>query len=143
MVQSFQGALSAPVTQMAWSPKDNALAWTDNEGVFIRWPGCVPPDGVDPVRPSSIAASKPLPQAGKRKAGTLGLFDFDAEEAREKDADPDADVDMDMNGDGGAGMVDLDNDDWILDDLGGGMEDDDEKEKERKFGGVGVREMGE
>lgn len=69
------------------------------------------------------------------------MFDFDALETKEVVEDPDAD----MEGDDGGVLegIDLDNDDWILDDLGGGMEDEDEKEKDRKLDGVGVREMGE
>ena len=114
----------------------------DTDGVLTRWQSCVPSDGIDPVKLSGAIASKPLPQAAKRK-GTPDLFDFDldAEAAKELEADPDADMDDedDMKGKG----ADLPDDDWILDDLGGGMEDEDEAEKERKWGGAGIREMGQ
>ena len=84
---------------------------------------------------SSASVSKPLPPATKRKEASA-LFDWDAEEAKELAADPDADMDP-------TGLEDMENDDWILDDLGGGMNDDDEKVKELKSGGGGIREMGE
>ncbi|KAI0342000.1 hypothetical protein BDW22DRAFT_1331357 [Trametopsis cervina] len=137
LVYSFQEALKAPITQMAWSPTQNLLAWTDDEGVLTRWQGCIPPDGLDPVKLSSIA-SRALPVATKRKDPT-GLFDIDAEEGDETTGAPDVDMDED---DGGV-TVDLDNDDWILDDLGDGSygKDDKEKEKEKVFSGTGVREM--
>lgn len=132
---SFQEALSAPVTQLAWSPSQNLLAWVDNEGTLSRWHDCIPRDAIDPVKMSAAAASKPLPAPVKRK-GTPNLFELGAEEAAEMNDDPDAAEDDPLVG------IDLDNDDWILDDLGGGMDDDDEKEKEHKFGGGGIREMG-
>lgn len=121
---------------MAWSPSHNLLAWVDSDGVLARWQGCVPSEGIDPVKLSTVTTSKPLPPATMRKS-TPGLFDFDSEEAKEMAADPDADMDAVDGVDG------MDNDDWILDDLEGGMDDDDEKEKDLKFGGGGVREMGE
>ncbi|KAI0695530.1 WD40-repeat-containing domain protein, partial [Cytidiella melzeri] len=130
----FQDSLTAPITQMAWSPSQNLLAWTDNEGVLTRWQECIPPDGIDPVRPSA-AASRVLTTA-KKRVDASGLFDFVTEDAKELAGDPDADMADVTEG----AMVDLD-DDWILDDLGGGMNDDDEKEKDRKFDGAGFREM--
>lgn len=90
-------------------------------------------------------SSKPLPQANARK-GTPDLFDFDldAAELKEMEDDPDADADMEDEDDKGKGkLADMPDDDWILDDLGGGMDDEDEKEKDRRWGGSGVREMGE
>lgn len=125
---------------MAWSPSANLLAWTDTEGSLIRWRGCVPADGLDPVKISTHVATvnKPLPPPVKRK-GTPDLFDFDLDEAKEMEADPDADMEDDT---GNAAMGDLPDDDWILDDLGDGMKDEDEKEKDRRLGGGAVREMG-
>ena len=120
---------------MAWSPSQNLLAWTDNEGVLTRWQGCIPSDGIDPVKLAS-GASKALPLA-KKRTDADALFDFDALEAKEAAEDPDADMDND-----GMGGIDLDNDDWILDDLGGGMDDEDEKAKDKRLDGTGIREMG-
>lgn len=121
------------MTQLAWSPSHNLLAWVDSDGVLTRWQSCVPPDGVDPVKLSSVATSKTLPPATKRK-GTPGLFDFDLDEPKEKRDDVDMDAVGDLDG--------MDNDDWILDDLDGAMDDDDEKVKDLKLGGAGIREMG-
>lgn len=144
-LSSFQGSLTAPLTQLAWSPRSNLLAWTDTDGGLTRWQGCIPSDGVDPVKLSSGVSSKPLPQANTRK-GTPDLFDFDLDvaELKEMEDDPDADADMEDEDDKGKGkLANLPDDDWILDDLGGGMDDEDEKEKDRRWGGSGVREMGE
>ncbi|KIP10903.1 hypothetical protein PHLGIDRAFT_492619 [Phlebiopsis gigantea 11061_1 CR5-6] len=141
LMYRFQGSLSAPLSQLAWSPSTNLLAWTDTDGGLTRWQGCIPSDGIDPVKLSAPLA-KPLPQAAKRK-GTPDLFDFDLDvaEQQEMDADPDADVDMDEDEGKKSRPADMPDDDWILDDLGGGMYDEDEKEKDGRWGGRGVREM--
>lgn len=67
-----------------------------------------------------------------KRRGTPTLFDDEADAAKgSKGADVDLDEDL---------GVDLDNDDWILDDLGGGMNDDDGEK--RWAAKEGVREMG-
>ncbi|EKM54305.1 uncharacterized protein PHACADRAFT_196736 [Phanerochaete carnosa HHB-10118-sp] len=140
LMYRFQDSITAPLTQIAWSPTANLLAWTDTGGVLTRWQNPVPGDGVDPVKLSaSLAASKPLPQAAKRK-GTPDLFDFDLDvpEAQEIADDPDADMDGDKPRTGRADMPD---DDWILDDIGVGMDDEDETTKDARWGGGSVREM--
>lgn len=124
----YQGALSAPVTQMAFSPTQNLLAWTDFEGVLTRWPDPIPATAPDPVKVSSGMDTTTVPL---KRRGTPTLFDDEADAAKgSKGADVDLDEDL---------GVDLDNDDWILDDLGGGMNDDDGEK--RWAAKEGVREM--
>ncbi|KAL6310466.1 hypothetical protein BKA93DRAFT_814193 [Sparassis latifolia] len=120
----FQGSLSAPVTQIAFSPSQNLLAWTDMDGVLTRWPHPIPASSPDPTKVSGGSSSATVP---KQRARTPTLFDHDADTPRGSKRD----VDKDLG-------VDLDNDDWILDDLGGGMEDDTEKKWDAEDG---VREM--
>ncbi|KAI0674964.1 hypothetical protein C8Q78DRAFT_965239 [Trametes maxima] len=131
MLFRYQGATNAPVTQMAFSPSKNLLAWTDAAGDLTRWPEPIPSSAPDPVKLSAGTHSVTVPV--KRK-GTPTLFDDDnvALARAEKDkASADAD---DLLG------IDLDNDDWILDDLGGGMDDDGEAKRLAAEGGV--KEMG-
>ncbi|OCH95073.1 hypothetical protein OBBRIDRAFT_641181 [Obba rivulosa] len=126
MLFRFQNALTAPVHQMAFSPSQNLLAWTDGDGVFNRWPEPIPATSPDPVKLSVGSATTTI--ASKRKA-TPTLFD---DPEPEKTAVDDVDLDEDAD-------VELDNDNWILDDLGGVDEDDSET---KKWGAKdGVREM--
>ncbi|KAH9946996.1 hypothetical protein B0H21DRAFT_741281 [Amylocystis lapponica] len=115
----YQGALSAPITQMAFSPSQNLLAWTDMDGVLTRWPEPIPASSPDPVKTTAGAGSATFQV--KRK-GTPTLFDDDADDAKAGKGKDDVDLDEDLG-------VDLDNDDWILDDLGGGLEDDGEAKR--------------
>ncbi|GJE94936.1 WD40 repeat domain-containing protein [Phanerochaete sordida] len=138
LMYRFQDSVTAPLTQLAWSPTANLLAWTDTDGALTRWQNAVPADGIDPVKLSaSLAAAKPLPQATKRKETDLFDLDLEIPDADEIAADPDADMD-----EAGAGVADVPDDDWILDDIGGGMDDEDEATKDARWsGGGGVREM--
>ncbi|EMD37802.1 hypothetical protein CERSUDRAFT_114458 [Gelatoporia subvermispora B] len=129
MLFRFQNALTAPVLQMAFSPSQNLLAWTDADGVFHRWPEPIPATSPDPVKLAPGSATTTL--VGKRKT-TPTLFD-DPEGEKTAVAVDDVDLDEDV-------AAELDNDDWILDDLGGGMADDDSEAK--RWGAKdGVREM--
>ncbi|KAJ3551325.1 hypothetical protein NM688_g4769 [Phlebia brevispora] len=137
MLYKFQGALSAPITQMAWSPSLSLLAWTDTDGVLTRWGDPLPPDAISPIKPIASTVAAPLPAPTRRK-GTPTLFDLDADE--ELGASASRDIEMDLGGEGAGDDVDLDNDidDWVVDDLGGGMRDDDEKKWAAR---EGVKEM--
>ena len=119
----------------------NLLAWTDTDGVLTRWADAIPPDAVSPTKPVTAAAATTLPAAHKRQA-TPTLFDELADEDLDRATQRDADIDMDVFGDDlAADDVDLDAgiDDWVVDDLGGGLEDDADK---KWSGRDGVREMG-
>ncbi|KAH8083763.1 hypothetical protein BXZ70DRAFT_1073548 [Cristinia sonorae] len=123
MLFRFNGALNAMVTQLAFSPSQNMLAWTDVDGVLTRWPNPIPATAPDPVTITNASASATVPV---KRAATPTLFD--------KDEDAKINADVDLDDDMG---IDLDNDDWILDDLGDGMIDD-----EKKWSGKdGIREM--
>ena len=117
---------------MAFSPARNLLAWTDSAGDLTRWRDPIPSSSPDPVKLSAGTTAVGVPV--KRK-GTPTLFDDDnvhavrAEKAKARDEDVDEDL-----------GIDLDNDDWILDDLGGGLNDDDGEARRIATEG-GVREM--
>ncbi|TBU37864.1 hypothetical protein BD309DRAFT_973062 [Dichomitus squalens] len=132
MLFRFQGALNAPITQMAFSPVKNLLAWTDSAGDLTRWRDPIPSSSPDPVKLSVGTTAVGVPV--KRKS-TPTLFDDDnVNVARgEKSKPRDDNVDDDLG-------IDLDNDDWILDDLGGGLNDDD-GEARRIATESGIREM--
>lgn len=127
------GAAGSPIVQLAFSPKDNILAWTDMGGIFTRWHDAVPSNFPDPnKRPTANGtAAVPLSRKG------LDLFDEEAaggDTGDQDDGKDGADVDMDI------GIEGVD-DDWIIDDVGDGMQD--APESARKWDGAeGVREMG-
>ena len=116
---------------MAFSPSQNLLVWTDADGVFHRWAEPIPATSPDPVKLST--GSSTTTYIGKRDA-TATLFD-DAGPEKISGAAEDVDIDEDM-------AAELDNDDWILDDLDGGLQEDDSEAK-RWGAKEGVREMGE
>jgi len=120
---SHIGTPGSTITQLAFSPRENLLAWTDTEGIFSRWPRPIPDTFPDPIK-TSIVTNAAAPVQGRPKTG-LNLFGDDTV--------PDG---TDGIGLGiGAGDVDLDagpdavrlgdmDDDWIIDDIGGGATDE-------------------
>ncbi|KAH9831247.1 uncharacterized protein C8Q71DRAFT_861980 [Rhodofomes roseus] len=120
--------ISSPPIQLAFSPSQNLLAWTDLEGAYTRWQDPIPATAPHPIKPSTASSSAGVQ---KKRARTPTLFDTEADkEFARKDAGGDVDLDEDLG-------ADLDNDDWILDDLGGGMDDDAEDKRTKE----GIKEM--
>lgn len=104
------------VTCLVWCPNRNHLAWTDNNGEFFQWHNPISGAHPDPVKKigitnGSLAISvKPktgLDLFGEEPANTHELVGATAEETPDIDADADDDYDN-----------------WIVDDLGGGMQDE-------------------
>ncbi|KZT00847.1 WD40 repeat-like protein [Laetiporus sulphureus 93-53] len=127
LLYRYDGKQTAIITQMAFSPSQNLLAWTDMDGVLTRWAEPIPATAPDPVKLAPGTASMTVPI--KRKAIPM-LFDDEADAEKAKDDELDVNETVE---------VDYENDDWILDDLGGAMDDDSE---EKKWSGKdGVKEM--
>ncbi len=118
---------------MAFSPTKNLLVWTDTTGDLTRWREPIPASAPDPVKLSAGTSSVTVPV--KRK-GTPTLFDDDMHIGSNADTGKakDTEVEEDLG-------IDLDNDDWILDDVG--TLDDDDGEARRLAAEGGIREMGE
>lgn len=118
---------------MAFSPTKNLLVWTDTAGDLTRWREPIPASAPDPVKLS--AATSSVTVSVKRK-GSPTLFDDDADVRfnGDKGKEKDTMVEDDLG-------IDLDNDDWILDDVG--ALDDDDGEARRIAAEGGIREMGE
>lgn len=110
------GSPGATITQLAFSPTQNTLAWTDNEGIFFRWPQPIPDTLPDPVKVSSTGSTT---ISINRKPEDTFLFG-------------------DNNNDD-FGMDGMD-DDWIIDDTGGQPMDNELEGKSRKSDFV--KEMG-
>ena len=129
---SETGNLGTAITQLAFSPRENLVAWTDGDGSFIRWPKPISDTFPDPVK-SSISTNGSATVSIKPKTG-LDLF---AEETNEPagaaDLDNTGDVDLDED------MADID-DAWIVDDLDGALNDPPAPERAGKDGFV--KEMG-
>lgn len=131
----YQGSVTSPITQMAFSPAKNVLVWTDSAGDLTRWRSPIPADKPDPVKPSTGAAAVGIPV---KRRGTPTLFDDDADVAMGNQSEKSKRKDVDLDDDFGDDLG-IDND-WILDDVGA-MGDDD-GEARRLEGESGVREMG-
>lgn len=116
---------NAIIHSLAFSAAHNLLAWTDSNGNLTRWPGAVPPSLPSPTKVANIAGI-----SSSKRVDALTLFD-DTAEAAGGDEGGDADVDL-------AAVLDENDDDWIIDDVGDGMKDTVDKD----FGKSGLREMG-
>ncbi|KAG9316728.1 hypothetical protein JVU11DRAFT_2788 [Chiua virens] len=114
------GSPDALITQIAFSPSQNLLAWADTGGILTWWRDPIPAGSPDPVK--STAAGGMQGVSVKRKS-TPTLWGDDPVKA-------DGDDILETAGDYG--------DDWIIDDIGTGMEDD---RGERQTGDGFVKEM--
>ncbi|KIJ67758.1 hypothetical protein HYDPIDRAFT_147689 [Hydnomerulius pinastri MD-312] len=114
---------STLTTQIAFSPSQNLLAWADTEGVLTWWRDPIPAASPDSVKQSAAASVQGIPV--KRKS-TPTLFGDDA------------DVDGGAGAEGGNDY----GEDWIIDDLGGGIDDEQEDAtRTRRTGDGFVKEM--
>lgn len=124
--------MGTAITQLAFSPRENLIAWTDGDGAFIRWLKPIPETFPDPVK-SSISTNGSATVPIKPKTG-LDLF---ADETRDPvsggDNDNTGDVDLDDD------MADID-DGWIVDDMDGALNAPPPPERSGKDGFV--KEMG-
>ena len=107
------------VYQLVFSSSLNLLAWTDSKGNLNRWPEAVPATLPSPTKAFAVSLAAPARQnAGK------SLFDHENGDIGDAAVGGDGDIDLDEP-----------DDDWIIDDIGDGMKDKNEKE-------FGLREMG-
>lgn len=125
------GTPNAIITQLAFSPSQNLLAWTDNEGILTWWREPVPAGSPDPIKQSGAAN----PQGGSTKHKVPATSWGTDDDVNISSVDSKG-IAAGENGDGNEY-----GDDWIIDDLGDGMEDEAEgngkTEGENKF----VKEM--
>ncbi|KAE9408060.1 WD40 repeat-like protein [Gymnopus androsaceus JB14] len=102
--------------QIAFSPTEHLIAWTDSSGNFVRWREPIPlhlPSSLK--RPSAATTSKSAPAAA-------GLFAQEAELSLDDLAAIDDDDDL-VAGDEGEPNFDVEDRDFVIDDVGGYMED--------------------
>ncbi|KAI9509164.1 hypothetical protein F5148DRAFT_1275403 [Russula earlei] len=124
---TFPNATTEFVTQIAFSPTRNLLAWTDHAGSLYRWSDPIPSSSPNPVASTSTSAlTRPL-----RRGLTPTLFDDDAV-AHKQNQQANDDIDA-------GGVDDFENEDWILDDVGDRMEDD--VDAQGNHGNAFVKEM--
>jgi hypothetical protein len=108
----FPSATTEFITQISFSPTRNILAWTDFAGSLYRWSDPIPSSSPSPVASTSTPAlTRPV-----RRGPTPTLFDDEAVGHTSKQH---ANEDVGLGG-----ADDFENEDWILDDVGDGMEDD-------------------
>lgn len=136
------GTQGSIITQLAFSPRRNLIAWTDDEGGLTRWLDAVPSDLPDPVRPS--IGTKAEASVNVNRKTDADLFGDDDLLGKGNNALGD-DGDLNVAGldDDDDMQLDLDKD-WIVDDLDGAFNDDKPAaEVGGKTGGGYVKEMGE
>ncbi|KAF8588697.1 hypothetical protein K439DRAFT_1651834 [Ramaria rubella] len=126
----FQHVPSTPlavVTHLAFSPTQNLLAWTDTDGTLTRWPDPIPATAPDPIKSQLTSSSVGIPL--KKTSDPLS-FDDDNDASTKKGHDG---LEDEVGHNYG-----VDDDDWMIDDIG--LLDKTEKEKERGDGDY-TREM--
>lgn len=132
------GTSGAVITQLAFSPKEHLIAWTDASGNFIRWREPIPsnlPSSIKRISPATTATSKSIsgvPQGVDLFDEDNGLSLDDLEGFEELD-DPTA------GAEGGDGF-NIDDADFVIDDVGGYLEDKPAMSRGNAHGLV--REMG-
>jgi chromosome transmission fidelity protein 4 len=115
----------AEITQIAFSPRDNLVAWSDKQGGFTRWPKPIPDNLPSPVKP----ATGPEPRTTN---GAEVFYDAMTPDGDPVENDGDFDAHMDDFDDG------LDDPNFVIDDLGIGLRDEPEPAKHDGY----VKEMG-
>jgi hypothetical protein len=106
----FPSATTDFITHISFSPTKNILAWTDFAGSLYRWSDPIPSSSPSPVASTSTSAvTRPV-----RRGPTPTLFDDEAVGTSKQQANEDVGV---------GGADDFENEDWILDDVGDGMQD--------------------
>ncbi|KAJ7703219.1 hypothetical protein B0H17DRAFT_95568 [Mycena rosella] len=103
IIAEHSGTSSAIVTQLAFSPTENLLAWTATDGAFCRWPQPIPVGTLlDPVNPIPKATGSAVDLATVKPSA---IFDED-------------DLEIEINGsDVGDEIPDDASDDWMQEDL--------------------------
>ncbi|KAF8813968.1 hypothetical protein BYT27DRAFT_7131270 [Phlegmacium glaucopus] len=112
IIANQSGNPGSTITNVAFSPRENLIAWTDTDGVFTRWPKAISDTFPDPVK-NSISTNGSATIPTKLSTG-LDLFGDDSQDSV-KGANDDA-ADVDLNDD----MLDVD-DGWIVDDMDGAL----------------------
>ena len=120
----------AEITQIAFSPRDNLIAWSDKQGGFTRWPKPIPDDLPGPIRLATGPESRTTTSGSDAEA----LYDAMTLDDDLVDNDRvDFDAHMDDFDDG------LDDPNFVIDDLGIGLKDN--EPEPAKQGGY-IKEMG-
>ncbi|KAF5326398.1 hypothetical protein D9611_000497 [Ephemerocybe angulata] len=116
VIASQAGTPGSIITQLAFCPKRNLVAWTDNEGGFTRWAEPISNTFPDPIKPgigTKASASTTItrkPDTDLFGEDVLGKDDVMDDEANMAALDEDDD------------MLDIDKD-WIVDDMDGALHD--------------------
>ncbi|KAJ7925280.1 WD40-repeat-containing domain protein [Mycena leptocephala] len=98
------------VTQLAFSPTENLIAWTAADGTFTRWPKAIPDKHPHPVHPIPKAANSEAPVA---KLLASGIFDNEDEVDIEVD-------NLDNGEEAGDDMSEASVTDWVEEDANAG-----------------------
>jgi chromosome transmission fidelity protein 4 len=123
------GSADVPISHLAWSPRHNILAWTDMEGSLTRHNNVIPSSFASPIK---VSASTTARSVTMRQRAAPTLFDDD-EVANDKETSGDADLDI-ASGDAAVDTLA----DFLDDDLGEYLKDDEEAEAKFRSGRVEV-----
>lgn len=103
---SHAGNPGSTITQLAFSPRENLIAWSDSDGVFSRWVKPIADTLCDPVK-HSISTNAAATTISKPRT-EINLFGEDLTDTRLAVEDDFADVDLDH---------DMYDEDFVIDDL--------------------------
>ncbi|KAK2467874.1 hypothetical protein APHAL10511_000169 [Amanita phalloides] len=117
------------ITQIAFSPRDNLVAWSDKQGGFTRWPKPVPDSLPGPVQPA--ISNQTSHQAQPRDVAEAFYETMTPNDDFLDNDGIDFDVNMDDADDG------LDDPNFVVDDLGIGVRDEPESAAPGRY----VKEM--
>ncbi|KAJ6586903.1 hypothetical protein DFH09DRAFT_910436 [Mycena vulgaris] len=95
------------VTQLAFSPSENLIAWTAADGAFYRWSNPIPNTFPDPVKPMPEVAGSTMNVAN---ANPPAIFDDDDDDHAD-DVDLEGEVDDEIE----VGIPDDASEDWVDD----------------------------
>lgn len=134
LITSAPGTPGATITQVAFCPRQNLIAWTDSEGSYSKWPEAVPKTFPDPLK--SAIGTKAGASATVNRKPELDLFNEDnIGNDSVMDDDPAVFAALDDDED----MQDFDKD-WIVDDMDGALNDNEPAAIAGKANGY-VKEM--
>ncbi|KAJ3999683.1 hypothetical protein F5050DRAFT_876325 [Lentinula boryana] len=119
------------ITQIAFSPKEHLIAWTDASGNFVRWREPIPlnlPNSVKRLSGATTSSSKSKSDApqGVDLFGESNGLSLDDVEGFEDLADP-------TPGEGGVDF-DIDDADFVIDDVGNYLEDKSSRTRDKDHG---------
>ncbi|KAJ3879921.1 hypothetical protein F5051DRAFT_401323 [Lentinula edodes] len=121
VIAKQSGTSGAVITQLAFSPKEHLIAWTDASGNFVRWREPIPSNLPSSIKRISLATTATSKSNSGAPQG-VDLFDENNGLSLD-DLEGFEDLDDPTAGDEGGDGFNIDDADFVIDDVGGYLED--------------------